>query len=81
VARPRPGKSLAYAPWPIFDPDLMRDGQREYVVQLNGPIRHKIVADADMAADTLLALTLPSRATQAASQARRKSLNYRTLSL
>ena len=49
-------ESLAYAPWPIFDPDLASDDQREYVVQLNGRIRHKIVADADMAAETLLAL-------------------------
>jgi leucyl-tRNA synthetase len=54
-------ESLAYAPWPIFDPDLASDDQREYVVQLNGRIRHKIVADADMAADTLLALTKADR--------------------
>jgi leucyl-tRNA synthetase len=32
------------------------DDQREYVVQLNGRIRHKIVADANIAADTLLVL-------------------------
>jgi len=50
------GESLAYAPWPIFYSDLASDDRREYVVQLNGRIRHKIVADADMAADTLLAL-------------------------
>ena len=55
------GESLAYAPWPIFDPDLASDDQREYVVQLNGRTRHKIVADADMAADTLLALTKADR--------------------
>ena len=55
------GELLAYAPWPIFDPDLASDDQREYVVQLNGRIRHKIVADADMAADTLLALMKADR--------------------
>jgi leucyl-tRNA synthetase len=55
------GESLAYAPWPIFDPDLASDEQREYVVQLNGRVRHKIVADADMAADALLALTKADR--------------------
>jgi leucyl-tRNA synthetase len=49
-------ESLAYAPWPIFDAELARDEQREYVVQLNGRIRHKIVADADIAADTFVAL-------------------------
>jgi len=53
--------SLAYAPWPSFDPDLTSDDQREYVVQLNGRIRHKIIADADMAADTLLALMKADR--------------------
>jgi leucyl-tRNA synthetase len=55
------GESLAYAPWPIFDPDLAVDDQREYVVQLNGRTRHKIVAGADIAADTLLALTRADR--------------------
>ena len=54
-------ESLAYAPWPMFDPDLASDDQREYAVQLNGRTRHKIVADADMAADTLLALTKADR--------------------
>ena len=55
------GESLAYAPWPNFDPDLASDDQREYVVQLNGRTRHKIVADAEMAADKLLALTKADR--------------------
>ena len=55
------GESLACAPWPIFDPDLARDDQREYVVQLNGRIRHKILADANMAADSLLALMKADR--------------------
>jgi leucyl-tRNA synthetase len=48
--------SIAYAPWPIVDPDLVSDAQREYVVQLNGRTRHKVVASADIATDTLLAL-------------------------
>jgi leucyl-tRNA synthetase len=52
---------LAYAPWPSFDTDLASDDQREYVIQLNGRIRHKIVADADMAADNLLALVKADR--------------------
>jgi leucyl-tRNA synthetase len=58
------GESMAYAPWPSFDADLASDDQREYVVQLNGRIRHKIVADADMAADTLLALMKADRRVQ-----------------
>jgi leucyl-tRNA synthetase len=48
--------SVAYAPWPGFDPDLARDEEQEYVIQLNGKIRHKIVAAADIGAEALLAL-------------------------
>ena len=55
------GQSLAYAPWPIFDPDLARDEQREYVVQLNGRIRHTIAADAELGTDALLALVKADR--------------------
>ena len=55
------GASMAYAPWPSFDPDLASDDQREYVIQLNGRVRHKIVAEADMAADALLALVKADR--------------------
>jgi leucyl-tRNA synthetase len=55
------GESLAYAPWPSFDPDLASDDQREYVVQLNGRLRHKIVGDADMPADALMALVKSDR--------------------
>jgi leucyl-tRNA synthetase len=54
-------ESLAYAPWPSFDPDLASDDQREYVVQLNGRIRRKIIADANMPAETLLALVKADR--------------------
>jgi leucyl-tRNA synthetase len=50
------GQSLAYAPWPSFDPDLASDDQRQYVIQLNGRVRHKIVADANLPAETRLAL-------------------------
>jgi leucyl-tRNA synthetase len=50
------GESLAYAPWPSFDRDLARDEQQEYVIQLNGRIRHRIVAATDIAAEELLTL-------------------------
>ena len=53
--------SLAYEPWPSFDPDLANDERREYVIQLNGRVRHKIVADTDMNADALLALAKEDR--------------------
>jgi leucyl-tRNA synthetase len=53
--------SLAYAPWPSFDSNFASDEQREYVVQLNGRVRRKIVADADLDADALLALAKGDR--------------------
>jgi leucyl-tRNA synthetase len=45
----------------VAEPDLASDDQREYVVQLNGRLRHKIVADADMSADALMALVKSDR--------------------
>lgn len=47
-------ESLAYAPWPAFDPVLAEDELREYVVQINGKVRHKVFADAGLSAATLL---------------------------
>ena len=47
-------ESLAYASWPIFDPELARDERREYVVQVNGKLRHKILAAADLNGQALL---------------------------
>jgi leucyl-tRNA synthetase len=44
-----------------WDPDLASDDRREYVIQLNGRIRHRIVADADLAADALLTLVTADR--------------------
>jgi hypothetical protein len=57
----RASMRLAHAPWPSFDPDLASDDQREYVIQLNGRLRHKIVADADMPADALMSLVKSDR--------------------
>jgi len=48
-------------PWPDFDPDLASDDQREYVIQVNGRLRHKIVVDADMPTDALMALVRSDR--------------------
>lgn len=47
-------ESLAYAPWPSFDPALAEGELREYVVQINGKIRHKVLAEAGLAAAGLL---------------------------
>ena len=46
--------SIAYEPWPSFDPALAADERREYVVQINGKLRHKILAAPGLSADALL---------------------------
>jgi leucyl-tRNA synthetase len=46
--------SLAYEPWPSFDPALAEDELREYVVQINGKLRHKVLAAPGLSADALL---------------------------
>ncbi len=46
--------SLAYAPWPSFDETLAEDERREYAVQINGKLRHKVFAAPGLSADTLL---------------------------
>jgi leucyl-tRNA synthetase len=46
--------SLAHAPWPNFDPALAEDERREYAVQINGKLRHKVLAAARMPADDLV---------------------------
>jgi leucyl-tRNA synthetase len=47
-------ESLAYVPWPSFDPALAEDEVREYVVQVNGKLRHKVFADAGLSAANLI---------------------------
>jgi leucyl-tRNA synthetase len=55
------GPTLAYEPWPPFDPDLVRDDEIEVPVQINGKVKAKLMvpADADAAALEKLALADP----------------------
>jgi leucyl-tRNA synthetase len=46
--------TLAYAPWPEFDPALAQDERQEYVVQVNGKVRHRFQGAAGLASDALL---------------------------
>jgi leucyl-tRNA synthetase len=41
------GESLAYEPWPQFDPVLAREDTIEVPVQINGKLRSKLVVPAD----------------------------------
>ena len=49
--------TLSYVPWPDFDPDLAREETQEYVVQVNGKVRHRFLAKAGLAAEALIAVT------------------------
>jgi leucyl-tRNA synthetase len=40
-------KTLAYEPWPEFDPELLKDDEIEVPVQVNGKLRVRIVVPAD----------------------------------
>ena len=48
------GASLARAPWPSFDQALAQDERREYAVQINGKLRHKVIAAAGLSAADLV---------------------------
>jgi leucyl-tRNA synthetase len=48
-------ETLSYAPWPVFDAARARDDRQEYVVQLNGKVRHRFEAESGLPADALIA--------------------------
>jgi leucyl-tRNA synthetase len=50
--------SLAYEPWPAFDPAKLEEGTVEVVVQMNGKLRAKIVVAKDTPEHDLEALCL-----------------------
>jgi leucyl-tRNA synthetase len=52
--------TLAYARWPEFDPNLAMNDTQEYVVQVNGKVRHRFQAPAGLAAEALIAVTKAS---------------------
>jgi leucyl-tRNA synthetase len=45
--------SLAYAPWPQYDPNLTRDDTIEIPVQINGKVRSRVVVAADVTKEEL----------------------------
>jgi leucyl-tRNA synthetase len=46
-------ETLAYQPWPSYDPELLKSDTVEVPVQINGKLRSKIVVPADTDAQTL----------------------------
>ncbi len=43
--------SLAYAPWPVYDDKYTREDSIEYVVQINGKVRDRLIVSAAAADD------------------------------
>jgi leucyl-tRNA synthetase len=50
------GRSLAYEPWPTFDPTLLEESVLEIPVQVNGKVRGKIRVAKDAAKETIITL-------------------------
>ena len=40
-------ESLAYQPWPKYDPSMLRDEEVEYPVQVNGKLKGRVTVSAD----------------------------------
>jgi leucyl-tRNA synthetase len=49
------GPTLAYEPWPAYDPALCEETEVEVAIQINGKVRSKITAPADATDADLLA--------------------------
>ena len=45
--------TLAYEPWPDFDPELLKDDETEVPVQINGRLRTKIQVPADAGSEEI----------------------------
>src|SRR5262249_13920415 len=51
-------ESLAYEPWPKFDPDLVKAEEVEIPIQVNGKLRGKITVPAGTSEDRIKELAL-----------------------
>jgi leucyl-tRNA synthetase len=56
--------SLAYAPWPAFDPALLAEDTLEIPVQVNGKLREVIRVPATVTDEALKALALAAEKVQ-----------------
>jgi leucyl-tRNA synthetase len=60
------GESLAYEPWPAYDPELVKEREVELAVQVSGKIKDKIVVAADATEEEIREKALASEKVQAA---------------
>jgi len=51
-------QSLAYEPWPIFDPELVKADEIEIPIQVNGKVRSRLTVPAGTSEDRLRELAL-----------------------
>ncbi len=58
-------QSLAYVPWPTFDPTAVLRSQVEIPIQVNGKVRERITVPADCTKDELEQLALSDEKTKA----------------
>ncbi|MCK4886036.1 MAG: leucine--tRNA ligase [Planctomycetes bacterium] len=52
--------TLAYEPWPGYDPQFVKEAQFELAVQIKGKIKDKIVVDADATEEQIKEIALSS---------------------
>jgi len=55
------GADLSKLKWPEYNPDLLIEQQTNYMIQINGKIRDKIVADIDSSEEEIKELALNSK--------------------
>jgi leucyl-tRNA synthetase len=58
------GRSLAYEPWPRFDPAMLREEEIEIPVQVNGKLRSKVRVPAGAAPEKVREIALADERTQ-----------------
>lgn len=58
-------ETLAYEPWPAFDPELLKEESIEVPVQMNGKLRAKVVVPAGLDAKALEAAVMADAAVKA----------------
>ena len=61
-------QTLAYEPWPTYDPALLKDDEVEIPVQVNGKLRGRVVVPADADGDAIEAAARERRADRGAAR-------------
>lgn len=57
-------QSIVREPWPVYDPALIKDEEIELVVQINGKVRERLQARADLSETEAKEIVLASEKVQ-----------------